>query len=183
MKCLIYNLFFEVENVIEKINLPLKDQRKAVKAILQLIRRLCCETVCVLVILYLPLPLCALLSFAASRSHLHLKTCAPLASNKANREDTVGLYVKVKVAIISRKEQKMGGSSSMSCRDVHRYGLMLPRQQPVCHFCLTCPSGESESFFSFFYCGRINMISPQLVPFSSLEQQPLQMSVHVPDVL
>ena len=32
---------------------------------------------------------------------------------------------------------------------MHRYGLMLPGQRPFCHFCLTCPSRESKSFFRF----------------------------------
>lgn len=48
----------------------------------------------------------ALIGFAAYLSHLHLKTCAPPTSNKAKLGDSVGLYVTVKVAIISRKEQE-----------------------------------------------------------------------------
>lgn len=56
---------------------------------------------------YLPLPsLSALIGFVAFLSHLHLKTRAPPASNEAKPGDTVGLYVTVKVAIISRKEQE-----------------------------------------------------------------------------
>lgn len=61
---------------------------------------------CLFVILYLPLFLSALIGFAAYLSHLHLKTCAPPASNKGRPGDTVGLYVTSKVAIISRKEQE-----------------------------------------------------------------------------
>lgn len=52
------------------------------------------------------LSLSALIGFAAYLSHLHLKTCAPAATNEGKPGDTVGLYVTVKVAIISGKEQE-----------------------------------------------------------------------------
>lgn len=72
-----------------------------------LVRRLC---VCVCEALHYPVPstpwFSALIGFAAYLSHLHLKTCAPPTSNKAELGDSVGLYVTVKVAIISRKEQE-----------------------------------------------------------------------------
>lgn len=68
------------------------------------------KVMCVCEALHYPVPstprFSALIGFAAYLSHLHLKTCAPPTSNKAELGDSVGLYVTVKVAIISRKEQE-----------------------------------------------------------------------------
>ena len=69
-----------------------------------------CVCVCVCFALGYPLPpthsFSDLIGLAAYLSHLHLKTCASLASNKARPGYTVGLYVTAKVAIISRKDQE-----------------------------------------------------------------------------